>query len=67
MQSVDHFLEVDEVYPSENYDGLPEWALFDVNNYEGGADNNNKPAITLSTNMEINELSPLPAEFSYNY
>ena len=63
---LNYFLEEDEPYPLANYTGQPEFALFERDRYNVENDDE-LPSITLSTNLQVNELPPLPSDHTYNY
>jgi hypothetical protein len=55
-----------DFYSCANYSGAPEFDIFnrDLYNVENDDD---LPSITLTTNMGVNELPPLPSEHTLNY
>lgn len=63
---VDYFLGEDEEYPMKGYTGLPEFALFERERYNVENDED-IPSVSISTNLGVNELAPLPAEHTLNY
>ena len=61
-----HFQNDEELFPLMSYQGQPEFALFDREQYNVEEDDQ-LPCLSLTTNMGVNELHPLPSEFTYNY
>lgn len=64
--NTDYFFDVnnDELYPMQKFEGLPEFAVFQRDNYNA-ENEDDLPAVSYSSNMGLNELPPLPAEHTY--
>jgi hypothetical protein len=58
--------EEDELFPGEKYSGQPEFSLFERERYNVENDDD-LPAVTMSTMLAPNELLPLPSEHTYDY
>ena len=63
---INYFLEEDEIYPLETYDGQPEFSIFERERYNVENDDE-LPSVTVSTNLAPNELAPVPSEHTLNY
>lgn len=63
---MNYFLEEDEIYPLATYTGQPEFSMFERDNYNVENDDE-LPSVSVSTNLAVNELPPLPSEHSLNY
>ncbi len=63
---INYFIEEDEIYPLANYDGQPEFSIFERERYNVENDDE-LPSVTMSTNLGPNELAPLPSEHTLNY
>lgn len=63
---INYFLEEDEIYPLCNYTGQPEFSIFERDHYNVEEDED-LPSVSFSTNVGVNELPPLPSEFTLNY
>ncbi len=50
----------------QKYKGIPEFAMADRDSYNV-EDDNDIPSLTMTSNMGVNELPPLPSEYNQNY
>lgn len=63
---LNYFVEEDEIYPMSNYSGQPEYAIFERDKYNVENDDE-LPSVSMSSNLAVNELPPLPSEHTLNY
>jgi hypothetical protein len=63
---IDYFQEEDEIYPLATYSGQPEFAVLERDRYNV-TNEEEIPSISLSTNLGVNELPPLPADHTQVY
>ena len=63
---MNYFMEEDEVYPLANYNGQPEFSIFERERYNVENDDE-LPSVSFSTALAPNELAPLPSEHTLNY
>lgn len=61
-----YFLEEDEPYPLATYNGQPEYSIFERERFNVENDDE-LPSVSISTNLAVNELPPLPSEHTLNY
>jgi hypothetical protein len=66
LHPAEYWLENEDDYPNQGGKGLPEFALFNRSSYNVN-DEDELPALILTTTMGVNELPPLPSEHTYNY
>jgi hypothetical protein len=66
LTMTEYFKEEDEVFPTANYDGAPEFSIFERENFSI-QEGDKMPSVSLSSNLAPNELAPLPVEFNLNY
>jgi len=62
----DAFFEKDELFPGESYEGPDNLDMSDPQFYNVGPDEP-MPSVVISSSMETNELTPIPAEHQYLY
>lgn len=56
----------DEMYPLQNFEGQPEFHMFDRSAYN--VQNEDEiPALTYHTNIGVNDLLPVPPDFTLKY
>lgn len=63
---INWFQNDEELYPLQNYHGIPEFAIFDREQYNV-EDDDQLPELALTSNMGVNELHPLPTKYTNNY
>ena len=63
---ITYFLSEDELYPLQKYDGQPEFSIFDKSQYNVKFEEE-MPALTFHTNIGVNDLLPVPPEFTLVY
>jgi hypothetical protein len=63
---VNFIIEDDENVPLLNYQGIPEWSVFDRDEYNVENDED-LPSLSLTTAIGVNELPVLPSTFTNNY
>lgn len=63
---VHYFQKEDEIYPLSNYKGIPEQVFFDREEYNVENDDE-LPAVNVTSSMNPDELAPLPSDHTYDY
>ena len=63
---IHYFQKEDEVYPLQNYKGIPEQVFFEREEYNVENDDE-LPAVNVTSSMNPDELAPLPSDHTYDY
>jgi hypothetical protein len=63
---LNYFIEEDEQYPLANFTGQPEFSVFERDRFNVENDEE-LPSLSMTTNLEVNELPALPSEYTLEY
>jgi hypothetical protein len=66
QDNIDNFLERDEMYPGQNYQGLPEFDITDRNLYDTSQPGK-MPHLRFHTHIKEDELLPVPENHTKDY